>query len=297
MRPVSMAFLLVALTAVPVLAQVPAGPEFRVNTYTTDAQNDSHPAFDSAGRFIISWWRARPRRRHQRGLCPALRSRRRARGRRVAVNTTSGRRCPALGHGPRGNSLIAWHGPGNPGFDIYAQRFARDGTPRGGEFVVNTFTAAATSTGPTSPRCRAAGSWWPGPGTRRAARTASWRAATTPSESRGRSSRSADPRLALSTNFPSIATGPDGRFVIVWKESVGRILGHRRSAVRRLRQPGGRAVRRGILQLRLPVSPGGHVRRRLVRGGRGKASATAAATESGAGCSRRTERPSAPRSP
>src|SRR5687767_3275143 len=33
----------------------PLGPEFRVNTYTTDGQKDSSVAVDSSGNFVVVW--------------------------------------------------------------------------------------------------------------------------------------------------------------------------------------------------------------------------------------------------
>src|SRR5439155_26243887 len=34
---------------------VPLGPEFRVNTYTTDLQSNPSVAADSAGNFVVAW--------------------------------------------------------------------------------------------------------------------------------------------------------------------------------------------------------------------------------------------------
>jgi hypothetical protein len=61
------------------------------------------------------------------------------------VNTTlAGNQLdPAVAADGRGNFVVAWDGfnPANNTTDIFAQRFHPDGTPNGGEFVVNSITA------------------------------------------------------------------------------------------------------------------------------------------------------------
>ena len=50
-------FLVVALGGLPLMAraQVPAGPEFRVNTYTTGLQFDAFVASRPGGDFVVVW--------------------------------------------------------------------------------------------------------------------------------------------------------------------------------------------------------------------------------------------------
>jgi PKD repeat protein len=60
------------------------------------------------------------------------------------VNTTlTGNQLdPAVAVDGHGNYIVAWDGfnPANGTTDIFAQRFAADGTPNGGEFLVNSYT-------------------------------------------------------------------------------------------------------------------------------------------------------------
>src|SRR6186997_2588345 len=107
---VRLTFLLAALAA-PSLAQVPAGPEFRVNTYTTNDQSSARAAIDAAGRFTITWT-------SQPQLTPgfSIWARRYApdgapTGAEFLVPSapSTGEGLSDVAYGPAGNSLIAWH--------------------------------------------------------------------------------------------------------------------------------------------------------------------------------------------
>ena len=228
MRVFKWAFLSSALVAAPVLAQVPAGGEFRVNTHTPNQQQSPGGAFAADGRFTITWTsnlqdafsfgiyaqRYAPDGSPAGGefLVPTVTS---------AVEALS-----SVAYSPGGNSMIVWHGAGSPGFDIRAQRYAPNGTPRGGEFVVNTYTAANEYTPDVAPL--------PGGGF-----VVAWTGyGTSPSFHRilaqrydafgvrlGQELQVTPIAPGLFTSHPSIASGADGRFVVVWKQSAAPTFG------------------------------------------------------------------------
>lgn len=60
----------------------------------------------------------------------------------AAVNTAP---APAVGRDAIGTTVIAWQVQGTGGNDIYARRFAANGNPIGGEFLVNSYTTGDQS--------------------------------------------------------------------------------------------------------------------------------------------------------
>ena len=137
------AFLLVP--APQILAQaVPAGSEFRVNTYTTGSQRLASVAIDSDGDFVVAWEGAGQggdnygiyaQRYDNAGL---------AQGSEFQVNsyTTSSQSAPAIAMDSDGDFVIAWNSYGQAGYgagyDVYAQRYNSAGLAQGSEFRVNT---------------------------------------------------------------------------------------------------------------------------------------------------------------
>ena len=141
-RRFAITFLLQTLAAAPALAQVPAGGEFRINTYTTDHQSGPRAAIDSSGRFIVTWTS-----RGQDGGGFGVYAQRYSEDGTPAGNeflvptyTTDTQASSTVAYAPAGNSVIVWHSAQTSGFDIHGQRYAADGSPAGGEFVVNTYT-------------------------------------------------------------------------------------------------------------------------------------------------------------
>jgi len=125
---------------------VPLGPEFRVNTFTTAAQNDAAVAFDSAGNFVIAWQGA-----SQDGSGDGVFAQRYASGGtplggefRVNTFTISGQGDPAVACDAAGNFVLVWDSYGQDGdkTGVFAQRYASTGAPLGGEFRVNTYTTS-----------------------------------------------------------------------------------------------------------------------------------------------------------
>ena len=133
---------LVLGSAVIALAQVPAGDEFLVNTYTTGSQYLPHAVLDSRGDFVVLW---------ATGDVVAQRfgSAGDRRGTEFVVNTyTTGGQGFRVGDRPLaalpdGRFVVAWtstHLSGDQ-YNIYGQRFASSGARTGGEFQVNSYTS------------------------------------------------------------------------------------------------------------------------------------------------------------
>ena len=138
MRRWCLTLVLLALATSPAIAQVPAGPEFLVNTYTTGDQKDACAAVDRSGRFTITWTgvdAASSGVRAQRFAADGAR----IGGEFLVPTITSGSESlPSVAYGATGSSVVAWQGGASAPFDIRAQRYAPGGAPRGGEFVVST---------------------------------------------------------------------------------------------------------------------------------------------------------------
>jgi hypothetical protein len=142
---VAVAFsLFTAAFAVEASAQVPAGGEFRVNTYTTGGQRYSAVASDAAGNFVVVWsspaqdgsdWGVFAQRYDAAGA---------VRGGEFQVNTyTSGRQYrPSVALDGAGHSVVVWQSrtQDGSGEGIFAQRYDAAGAKWGGEFQVNTYT-------------------------------------------------------------------------------------------------------------------------------------------------------------
>jgi len=115
------------------------GGEFRVNTRTQEQQYQASVGMDDAGDAVVVWASYAQDGQHygvygQRYDADGV-----AAGAEFLVNTTtlSMQREPAVSMGAAGDFVVAW----TQGFglqDIYGQRYAADGTPRGGEFGVVT---------------------------------------------------------------------------------------------------------------------------------------------------------------
>jgi hypothetical protein len=124
--PVSL--LLCFLAAAVALAQ-PVGPEFRVNTYTTNAQRNPRVALDSAGNFVVVWesW-------EQGGSYGIFAQRYASTGAPLGefrVNTYTLEQepwegYPSVASDPAGNFVVVWASKAQDGSDsgIFGQRFS-----------------------------------------------------------------------------------------------------------------------------------------------------------------------------
>jgi hypothetical protein len=122
----------------------PVGPEFRVNTYTTNSQFNFHSvASDSAGNFVVAWTS------YQDGSYGGIFAQRYASSGaplggefRVNTYTTGYQLLPSVASDAAGNFVVAWASYHQDFLfiEVFAQRYASTGAPLGGEFRVNTYT-------------------------------------------------------------------------------------------------------------------------------------------------------------
>jgi len=119
------------------------GGEFRVNSFTTQAQGFPDVAASSAG-FVVVWESAGQDgsdygifgQRYDAGGAPL--------GPEFRVNTytTGAQRAPAVAYDPGGNFMVTWEGESADDqlLGVRGQRYSSTGAPLGGEFRVNTYT-------------------------------------------------------------------------------------------------------------------------------------------------------------
>jgi hypothetical protein len=127
-------------------AGVPLGGDFRINTYTTDAQNRPAVAFDRRGNFVVVWLSDA-----QDGSDYGIFAQRYdAAGAPVGVEfqvntyTTDRQSIPRVAMDPVGNFVVVWasNTQDGSGDGIFGQRYDAAGGPVGGEFRVNTYTTS-----------------------------------------------------------------------------------------------------------------------------------------------------------
>jgi hypothetical protein len=215
---------------------VPLGPEFRVNTTTTDLQQSPSVAADSAGNFVVAWtssggYGGTPAdvfgQRFASGGAPL--------GSEFRINsyTTSGQARPVVAADTAGNFVVVWISSDQDGsiLGVFGQRFASSGGPAGPEFRVNGYTTgyqhtpsvAADSSGNFVVVWTNGGGYTGPPGEIFAQRYAS-SGAPLGSEFRVNTSNTGG------TSGPDVAADPAGSFVVVWQgfgASVQDILGQR----------------------------------------------------------------------
>jgi len=127
------------------IAGVPLGPEFRVNTATTDLQVNPSVAIVGASGFVVAWASSGGY-----GGAPADVFAQRFAGDgspvgpefRVNTYTTGSQSVPAVAGSPTGDFVVVWggEGAGDPGGGVFGQRFSASGAPLGPEFRINTYT-------------------------------------------------------------------------------------------------------------------------------------------------------------
>jgi hypothetical protein len=128
---------------------LPAGAELQANSYTTGIQSRASVGVDGAGGSVVAWRSAGVA--GQDGDASGIFAQRLAAGGerlgsefRVNSYTTGYQNRPDVARAPDGAFVVVWQshdqeGPGSA-YGIYAQRYASDGSPRGAEFRVNTYT-------------------------------------------------------------------------------------------------------------------------------------------------------------
>jgi hypothetical protein len=127
----------------PARAQFRAGPEFRVNSYTTSEQYRPRVSVEADGEFVVAWqsysqdgddYGVFGQAYHDDGS-------RRGNEFRATTATLDRQERPVVAHD--GNEfVVAWasYGQDGDGFGVFARRFDKDGTPIGAPFLVNTYT-------------------------------------------------------------------------------------------------------------------------------------------------------------
>src|SRR5262249_46926165 len=121
-------------------AGVAQGGEFRVNTYTTGAQEFPAVAMDAAGDFVVVW--DSPQDGSDTGIyAQRFNAAGVAQGGEFRVNTytTNFQKDPTAAMDQEGDFVVAWDSYGQDGSHegIYAQGYRANGTSDGGEFPVN----------------------------------------------------------------------------------------------------------------------------------------------------------------
>jgi hypothetical protein len=128
-------------------AGVAQGPEFKVNTYTTNQQQTPSIAMDNHGNFVITW-----QSQSQDGSSYGVYAQRYnaagvAQGSEYQINTytTDQQKSSSIAMDNHGDFVISWESYGQDGNNngVYAQRYNALGIAQGSEFKVNTYTTSA----------------------------------------------------------------------------------------------------------------------------------------------------------
>ena len=213
----------------------PLGSQFQVNTFRQSDQND--PSVDAAadGSFVVVWSsRGTYGTDEQYGSGYSIQGQRFApdgskRGAEFQVNTytPSDQRAPSVAVDQDGDFVVVWHDRSYSGTDVSAtgvegQRYASDGSPRGGQFQVNSYTGSYQDF--ASVTSSPAGDF-----------VVVWQGNFTPTDTSGRSIRAqrftsnGSPRgvefqvntsTAGSQLRPAVAAAADGDFAVVWDSLV-----------------------------------------------------------------------------
>jgi hypothetical protein len=127
----------------------PTGPEFQINSYTTNSQYQPAVASAADGRFVVVWLSYRQGGTGYGVFGQRYDSAGNRSGPEFQVNTyTTGYRAlgwaagPAVASAPDGRFVVAWQTPDQDGDDlgVFAQRFDSAGNRSGSEFLVNSYT-------------------------------------------------------------------------------------------------------------------------------------------------------------
>ena len=231
------AWALVVLAFLPrvVVAQGnPVGPEFRVNTYTTNAQRYPSVARGGSGDFVVVWSSSDQDgsgygvfgQRHSGSGVPL--------GPEFRVNTytTGDQAFPAVASDGAGGFVVVWQSPDGLAEGIFGQRYDSSGAPMGPEFRANTNTA--NSQARPAVAADAAGNF-----------VVVWQGGT-PFEYGVYGQRFAGSGTPLGPEFrvntyeaqqfgsgpkPAISSNPSGNFVVIWEGEYGiSITGQRYSS-------------------------------------------------------------------
>jgi hypothetical protein len=102
----------------------PLGPQFRVNTYTTDPQLNPAVAFDGSGNFVVVWFGGDGSGNGIFGQRYASSGAPDGPEFRVNTYTTNNQSSSAVASDPSGNFVVLWHSPQDgSGTGVYGQRY------------------------------------------------------------------------------------------------------------------------------------------------------------------------------
>jgi hypothetical protein len=128
-----------------------AGPEFHVNTYTTNNQQSASVAYTSGGEFVVVWDSTFQDDPLSTSILDVYAQLFGSSGAplggefRVNTYTTEQQRNARVASDSSGNFVVVWQGQGqgDSGFGVFARRFASSGAPLGGDLPINVTTAGA----------------------------------------------------------------------------------------------------------------------------------------------------------
>jgi hypothetical protein len=221
----------IALSVLPasVLAQVPRGPQFRVNAYTTDGQGYPAVAADAAGNFVVTWSSYTQdgdvygifARRHDPSGVPVG-----AAEFRVNAFTTGAQTRPAVAMAADGALVFVWEDGMQEGSQgVYGRMFDAVGTPAGGEFRAPTYTTSSQLLPAVG--ADAAGNFvvvWDG-----AQQDGSGGGVFAQRFDAGGVTQGPEFRVNSFTNgsqrYPAVAMAASGAFVVVWESTDGNGFG------------------------------------------------------------------------
>ena len=122
----------------------PLGPEFLVNTYTTNSQSRPAVAMDASGNYVVVWQSLVQDGSNTGVFGQRYGSTGSPLGPEFRINTYTSfdQSLPALGVDSIGNFVVVWHSVQQDGAfaGIFGQRYDSSGAPLGPEFRVNTYT-------------------------------------------------------------------------------------------------------------------------------------------------------------
>ena len=199
---------------------VAQGGEFRINTYTANAQQITSAAMDASGNFVVTWasdgqdgsgYGVYGQRFDASGV---------AQGAEFRVNTTTAN--TQLYHDvamlPDGRLVVAYQSRNaDNSYEVYLQRYAANGTPIGGETHVNTVTVASTTQPIPSVSADAGGnitvvwnSTADGAGDGVVGRRFYWSGTPVGAEFQVNTTTSGNQL------YPEVVSQPGGRFIVAW---------------------------------------------------------------------------------
>jgi hypothetical protein len=202
----------------------PLGTEFQANTYTTSNQRFPSVAVDNNGKFVVVWHSYGQQDGNSYGVFgQRFDAAGAALGSEFQVNTytTSSQDRPTVAMDGTGNFVVAWQSYQQDGdnYGIFGQRFGSDGSRRGAEFQINTYTTDRQ----TRPRVASDGSGnfvvaWQG-NLQDGSGYGIFGQRFNPDGSRRGAEFQVNTHTTDSQRYPTLGMDPAGDFVVAWQSS------------------------------------------------------------------------------